>query len=519
MPSLTNRFCGSNSMTSPLDYRLSGLVLCLFLVLFPLSLFAAGHDLSSIRYAPADSFPGRQIAFSGNHFLSLGGGPHIFGSLDNASGRSLAPAFAAVPFASSDVLQLTVAGSGFVAIWNQDTTTPALSTFTSEGVIERRVTLDGEKLHAPRLAFNGTNVLVIDWMTPPTNAIAVSVYDLSGRMVNRFALPVLVSEAYAVTSIGGDFIVVTAGRSGINQWRVANDGTILSTLEIEAPPARPVRSLYDIAVTAKNGQIAIVWSQVQFTTVWSAVIQPDRSVTRYTLATGLGPVSGVAILPVDIGFLVAWNEQRSPTGTRVIAALLNDGGAPLDARPSDLAAGSFSAAASSGNVIELTVLTAPSKQTRLIADVNANAISPRPPVPVAITPVRQLFPVVAGNRAGFTATWLDIVADSQNAVAGRVTATGQALDGTGIPLGVQTSPPAIAEGAFGQLTVWNANGHLVAARLFPSGAMFDSQPIVIAPSTPADTSSCGPTVASFSAPSSKPMAPRRHPAPSAFKHP
>jgi hypothetical protein len=97
--------------------------------------------------------------------------------------------------------------------------------------------------------------------------------------------------------------------------------------------------------------------------------------------------------------------------------------------------------------------------------------------------VRQLFPVVTGNGAGFTAAWMDKSKDSQNAVAGRVTAMGEALDGPGITLSVPaSSPPAIAHGSTGELTVWNANGHLMAARI-SLGAVFDAPPIVIAPST------------------------------------
>src|SRR4051795_57363 len=459
--------------------------LSVFLVLLALPLFAVGHDVSSIRYVPTSVAPGQAaIAYNGDNFLTLWRVPsHLYGSLEDPSGRALSQIVAAVPFANSDVLQLTAAGPQYVAIWNQDTTTPMLGVFRPDGVLIRRIALDAEKFHAPRLAFNGTSVLVIDQMTPPTNAIAVSTYDVTGRMVNRFVLPVLINESYAVTTVGNDFIVVTAGRSGINEWRVATDGTIVSTLQIEAPPARPVPSLYDVAVTAKNGRIAIVWAQVKFTTVSSAVIQPDGSVSRFVLATGVGPVSGFAILPVDIGFVAVWNEQRSPGEPHVMAALLNHDAVPLDARPSDLGKGQFTAAAASGDVIELELNTSFGTDAKLIADVAGNGVAPRPLAAVAIMPVRQLLPMVAGNGAGFTAVWLDKSADLQNAAMARVTGMGEALDGAGVTIGINTSAPVIAHGASGELTVWNANGHLVAARILSSGAVFDTQPIVIGPSS------------------------------------
>src|SRR3954451_1618276 len=167
-----------------------------FLVLLSLPLFAAGHDVSSIRYAPTSVAPGQAaIAYNGDNFFTLWRVPsHLYGSLEDPSGRALSQIVASVPFANSDVLQLTAAGPQYVAIWNQDATTPTLGVFRSDGVLVRRIALDAEKFHAPRLAFNGTSVLVVDQMTPPTNAIAVSTYDLTGRMVNRFVLPVLISE-------------------------------------------------------------------------------------------------------------------------------------------------------------------------------------------------------------------------------------------------------------------------------------------------------------------------------------
>jgi len=484
MPSLMKLPGASNTTkTCNLDYRMLRITLSLFLVLFPLSLFAAGHDISSIRYAPADAFPG-QLAYNSNHFLSLGGRPHIFGSLDDAAGQTLAPAFAAVPFANSDVLQLTAGGSGYLAIWNQDATTPSLGMFDSEGRLERRVILDGDKFVTPRVAFNGRNVLVVDQIGFPRFALVISVYDLAGRLVSRAPLPIIVATSYAVTSTGTDFIVVSAGTAGVNEWRVAFNGAIISTLQIDPPPTHAVLSLYYVAVTAKNGRIAIAWEQLQFATVSSAVIQPDGNVTRSELPSGgLAPLQGVTILPVDTGVFVAWNVRSASNEARVFAARMNDDGLPLEARPIDLGDGLLSAAASSGNVVELSLLTSLGKQIKLIADVGANGISPRPPAPIAIMPVRQLLPVVSGNGAGFTAAWLDVAGASQNVVAGRVTATGQALDGSGITLGLQTSPPAIAHGSPGELMVWNANGHLLAARLLPSGALFDVQPLVIGPST------------------------------------
>jgi hypothetical protein len=466
--------------------------LLLALAVLPFSAGAAGHDVSSIRYAPFDFFasPEASVAYNGKHFLTLWPmSHHIYGSLADPSGGTPSPAFLAVPFATPYALQLTAAGSGYLGIWNQET--PSLGTFTAEGALERRVPLDADTFSKPLLAFNGTNVLVVDRTGPTTNAIEGSVYDLGGRLVTRFLLPVFGYESYAVTSTGSDFVAVTAGRSGINEWRLTANGTILSTLQILPPPANALLSQYDVAVTAKGGRIVIAWEQLQLATLSSAVIQPDGSTTRSELPTGgVPPVAGVTILPLDLGFFVAWHARPAAiaTPTGVFAVRLDDTGAPLDARPVNLGNGPFTSAASSGKSVELTLSSASHGQTTLIADVDANGISPRTTTQIPITPVRQLYPVVAGNGAGFTTAWVDLSATSQNAVAARVTATGEALDGLGITLGQQTSSPVIAHGSSGELMVWSANGHLLATLLSPLGTALDLPPTVIAQLPPSPSS-------------------------------
>lgn len=450
-------------------------VLAAFLA--PLSLAAAGHDVSSVRYAPSDLSTGSAtVAYNGNRFLTLFPMTfHLYGLLADPTGTALAPAFPAVPFATPNILQLAAAGSGYLAVWNEQQKA-TLGTFNADGVLVRRVQLDGDQFAAPRLASNGTNVLVVD----RHGGMTVSVHDLTGRLVSRFPLPGYSADSYAVTTAGADFIIVTAGGSGITEWRLAADGTVISTMAVE-PASSNGSPLYDVAVTSKNGRIAIAWTQRQFTTVSSAVIQPDGSVTRYLLARGIGPASGVAILPVDVGFLAVWNELRSPSETKVVATLLGDGGIPFGTRPVDLGNGPFTSAASSGKTIAL--LTTASPTAMLLADVDSNGISPRTPVPFAIAPVRQLLPAMTGNGAGFTAAWLDFPNDKQTVAAGRVTAMGEALDGPGITLGELGQPatsPAIAHGSSGELVVWGANGHLVAARLSASGTTIDAAPIVIA---------------------------------------
>jgi hypothetical protein len=460
----------------------------LIALLFPLSLFAAGHEVSAVRYAPNDSFGGNpSLASDGQRFLTLWPmSSHLFGALSDPAIGTMPKAFTAVPFANSFNAWLASSGNGYVAIWSQQGLPPGIGTFTSDGALQRRAQLNVAALSNPRLASNGSRLLVVDQLpsfttSPPTTD--VSVYEFSGTLVRRFPLPVTVGDAYAVTSIGNDFVVVTAGKSGIIEWRIASDGTILATFQIEPQPANPSLSVYNISVASKNGSIAVAWTQLQVGTVASVVIDAAGNVAKLPLPNGdVPPGGGIAVLPVDGGFAIVWNVRPSPPDLPAIFALrLDEHGVLLDARPADIGRGSFGAAASSGKALEFTIATPPFGLSTIIARVDANGIAPGTITPTAATPVRQFLPVVAGNGSGFTAAWMEQLSGLRSIVAGRVSADGQPLDGSGIPL-EQTfpSPPVIARGFSQTLVAWGHNDSVIAARISPSGEVLDATPISIA---------------------------------------
>ena len=135
----------------------------LILLLIPLSLSAAGHDLSTVRYAPSDSVVDiPSVASDGKHFLTLWPmASHLYGALADPSSVTAAPAFLILPFVSPSAVQVTAAGSGYRAVWNQGAA-PYLSTLTSEGVLQQSVRLDAGRLMQPRIAFSGQTILVVD---------------------------------------------------------------------------------------------------------------------------------------------------------------------------------------------------------------------------------------------------------------------------------------------------------------------------------------------------------------------
>ena len=457
----------------------------LVLLLIPLPLFAAGRDVSTVRFAPSDAhIDSPSIAFNGNHFLTLWSMAGIYGALSNPSSDAT-PAFPVLPLSNPRELHLTAAGSsGYLAIWTGERG-PSFGFLTSEGQLAGSAHLDVPSLNEPRMAFNGSHILIVDLSFILPSGISVSLYGLDGTLVRRFPLPASVTDSYAVTEASGDFSVVTAGKSGINEWRVGNDGSILSTIEVE-PPSGITDPSPTIAVAAKGALVAIVWLQRSTGRLSTVAIGADGALTRTELPNaGAPPLPQVAILPVGIGFVIVWSVLPSPPADTALFALrINDGGALLDAQPVDLGPGIFLAAASSASSIEIALSTKTSSLARLTATVNATGITPREATPTMVLPVYQPAAVVTGNGAGFTSAWIEQSEGFHGAVAGRVSHDGEPLDGSGILLGSQIkadqsvqSSPAVAHSASEALIVWNEVAGVFAARLTPFGALLD-QPAV-----------------------------------------
>jgi hypothetical protein len=193
----------------------------------------------------------------------------------------------------------------------------------------------------------------------------------------------------------------------------------------------------------------------------------------------------MTVLPVDSGFVVAWNAQPPPSGKpAVFAVRLDLSGALLDQQPVNLGGdGSFLSAASSGNAIDFALLTSQFlPPTTLITTVGPSGFSTRPATPAAITPVRQLLPAVTGNVTGFTAAWIEQSAGVRDVAVGRTGHDGQPLDGPGIALDQRSVWTAkIAQGFSEALVVWTtADGSILATRVTPFGVRLDPTPLVIA---------------------------------------
>src|SRR5664279_625596 len=110
--------------------------LLLTLAVLPFSAGAAGHDVSSVRYAPSDQISSSAVAFNGSRFLtvwSMEG--KAFGALtDPTDGTSSAP-FVLSGITGQDQPLVIGWGSGFLSLWKTGDYFQIV-TLTANGVIE-----------------------------------------------------------------------------------------------------------------------------------------------------------------------------------------------------------------------------------------------------------------------------------------------------------------------------------------------------------------------------------------------
>jgi len=465
---------------------------CFFLLILLLSLpLLGGTDVSNVRHAPFDypSFDSPAIASNANRFLTLwyaetflNSRYQTFGTLSDASGGNNSLAFPVGPGAAFDKAVIGT-GSGYVAVWNDDNDRPVFARLNSAGVLERRVSLGRRHFDRPALAYNGSRIAIVD--IKGGYEIDISIYDLDGNLLRSSPVTSYASETYALIAVGSDFDVITGGYTGIIEWRITNDGLVHAALRrILPPPAN--YAVYAVAAAAKNGRIVIAWTESPSGTLASATIQPDGIVTQSSLPThGTLPDAAPVVLPVDRGYVIAWNVKPSaPAKAGVFGLRLDDNGASLDDHPSLLFDGQFTGAASTGNTIKFAFRTSTNSSAdvaTVTATVDATGITTQPAASV-LAPVRQFAAAATGNGAGFTAAWLEKESDAYRVVAGRTNPAGEPLDGTGIVLDLHASGvPVIAHGASEDLIVWEGNGRLKATRLSMSGAVLEGTPINIAP--------------------------------------
>ena len=468
--------------------RMPRALLSLILVFIPLSIAAAGHDVSTVRYVPATATGDSAVAFSNNHFLTIWPmSVHVYGTLTDPATANSGDVFPVLPFGAPDKLQLAATETGFIALWS-DTDGAWLGDLNAQGALENRYHLDIDRLRQPRMAFNGTHVVILDRTSDfpdAQTAIRVSAFDRRGVLVNRTALPLPYSNSYAVANAGDDFAVGTAGQSGVRLFRLGSRGDVVSETVIGEPPSVAHLPALEVALAWTKERTVIAWAYTG--TGFATSVTSDGSVASLAEfpATGMAFDSGLGVLNVDSGFVLLWTVYSGSysTNATTVAARLDKGAALLDHQAMRVGPGRFRSGASAGATIDVALGNSlfGSPVTTVIASVDSSGVAIRSLDSHTGIAVRQLSPSVTSDGLDFVVTWGEFASTSYRTMIGRVTRDGRALDGAGIDLADGAFRSPIVRGPASQsLAVWTTDLGVFATRWTTGVGKIDVTPIKIA---------------------------------------
>ena len=188
---------------------------------------------------------------------------------------------------------------------------------------------------APKVAFDGTNFLVVWGDLFSSYDVYGSRVSAAGDVLDPEGIPIAASsafEGYPVVSFGGgnSLAVFTQDESGLRARRVAPDGTVLDQSPITVTTENTVAS--DIAFGAMEH--VVVWSVDAGATdaIKVARVTPDGQVldpNGIVVSTGMGIVLAPPRIAFDgMNFLIVWNEVRGAED--VYAARITPSGDVLD---------------------------------------------------------------------------------------------------------------------------------------------------------------------------------------------
>jgi hypothetical protein len=485
-PVLTKLHDGSiTTMTSNPDYRRWRIALCLSLVLFPLSLFAAGHDVSAVRYAPANLYIGPlRVAANGTRLLTVWAmsdeypKPNLaYGAV--ASGAPSKPFL--LPGVTNSPTRMTAWGEGFISLWwTQDHFD--IVTLLANGDVQR-VTHVPRIAEGPRFATDGRQLLVTDVHSISNKSIAyATLYDPDGTRLAQTVLPGP-SVYYAdVARAGNTYVVVTAGWAGeVNFYRFDDAGTLIAHRELQAtPPPYAVRPPL-IAVAGDATHTVVAWTRTESSAAFVTSISSNNDVgALQPLPIKTNTYSKICVLPTASGYLILWSEDRVVSGVRTTAA-----GQLIDGTAIPITPGYLHDGTASGDQFAL-ITTPPDGSGAPPSMVTGTVLPDR--ITASVSPIvtsaaaRQEQPVIASDGVDYVAAWLEHDGPDQIAMVGRVTRAGVPLDGPGIELPVPSKEIwnlSIARGAGGDALVVVSAEQLRAFRWSRTAGLIDKAPIIV----------------------------------------
>jgi hypothetical protein len=488
MPGLT-MLPGRSKATkkSNLDFRTVRIALCLFLVLFPLSLFGAGHDISAVRYASPNLYVGpSRVVANGGRLLT------VWAMSDEYPRRNLAYGAVAetvdgplsrpflLPGVTGSPSPLSPWGSGFIGLWWTQNHFDIVTLLANGDV--QRVTHVPRIAEPPRFATNGHQLLVVDVSSSSSSGPAyATLYEADGTRIAQTILSAP-SVAYVdVARAGNSYVVVTAGWAGeVHFYRFDDRGTLIADRELQAkPPPYALRAPL-IAVAGDASHTVVAWTRTESSAAFVASVSSNNEVGALQPLPIKNTYPKICVVPTASGYLIVWSEDRAVSGVRTTAA-----GQLVDGTAIPIAPGYLQEATAAGD--QFALITTPQDGNPLPLSMVSGRVLPQGVSASVVSPIvtsaaaRQDRPVIASDGVDYVAAWIEHDGTDLIAMVGRVTRSGVPLDGTGIPLPVpskEIQSVSITRGAGGDaLVLVSAGGASSAFRWSRAAGLVDKTPI------------------------------------------
>src|SRR6266545_2102639 len=302
----------------------------------------------------------------------------------------------------------------------------------------------------------------------------------------------------AVASRGDNFLVVWiderfgAQEDDVYGARVADDGTVLDAGGI--PISTEPQDAYAPSVASDGTNYLVAWGDPRGNDIYGArvtgegiVLDPDG----FPISTAAQSQYSPSIGWNGSNYLVVWTDDRGGSGDIYMARVSPNGEvldpdgilASLSANPQYVASIAWDGEnylvvwedGRTGSYNSRDIYAA-----RLSAD---GQILDGTGIPIALAPERQHDPIVAWNGTNYLVVWQDASWSPFPIKGARVTPAGQVLDPGGFGISTMSSnlPVAVAASAENSLVLWGAADGVYGARVAPSGLVLDPDGIRISP--------------------------------------
>jgi hypothetical protein len=478
---------------------------------------SAEHAMSAPVTSNADasqSVP--SVAFDGTNFLVVWedtrgpSGRDIFGARVRPDGTVLDATGIPISMAPNDQGAPAVAwgGTSFLVVWhdfrNDDGT--AKSSIVGARVSSSGTVLDSagipisstDSLLNPSVAWNGTNFLVAwEAFVGGNFDIRAARVDTNGTVLDAAANVSTASNgqfAPQVASNGASFFVVwqdqrSGSSSDIYGARVSGAGTVVD------PAGIPVST-----ATGNQLEPALAWNGTHYFVAWSDLraskleIYGARVDATGSVADGNGIListtaiaqSEPSISAVGTTFFVVWQAHKSSNTTDVFASRVSAAGVVLDPNRIAIATGPSShnspaVATAAANVLVAWQDDRAGTDTYAARVAGTNVLDPDGFL-VSKAAAAQTDPDLAFDGTQFFAVWTEWRNGTYDIYGARLSADGEPLDGTGIPIATGSANqarPAVAWGGGRFFVVWLQGGALRGARVSTAGAVLDASNVLL----------------------------------------